>query len=168
MTFRRWLRKKRIWLYSRIVRDHGTPQSVARGWAIGMAIGCIVPFGLQLIVSVPLAIATKSSKVGSVVGTFVTNHFTIFLIYPVQVWAGSRILGGRLGYAQIKESMQAVIENQTFDSLFALGGEMAAAFFAGGFLLALALTPPTYFLVLRSVVRFRAKRAEKRARCLKA
>ena len=74
MTFRRWLKHKRIWLYSKIVRDSGSPESVARGWAIGMFIGCTVPFGAQLVVSVPLAILMKASKVGAVVGTFINNH----------------------------------------------------------------------------------------------
>ena len=163
MTFRRWLKRKRIWLYAKIVRDGGTPESVARGWAIGMAVGCVVPFGLQLLVSVPLAIAAKASKVGAVVGTFITNHFTIFVIYPAQVWAGLKILGGDAGYGEISEAMRSVVEEQTFDSLLSLGGEVAAAFFIGGFLLAAVCTPPTYFAVLRASRRFREKKAARAA-----
>lgn len=161
MTFRRWLKHKRIWLYSKIVRDSGSPESVARGWAIGMFIGCTVPFGAQLVVSVPLAIFMKASKVGAVVGTFITNHFTIFFIYPAQVWVGSRLAGGSLGYAQIKEVMGRVVEEQSWDSLLALGGELTAAFFIGGFVLALMCTPVTYFAVLRSVRLHRARRGRR-------
>ena len=159
MTFRRWFKRKRIWLYAKIVRDGGTPESVARGWAIGMFCGCFIPFGFQLVASVPLAIATKASKVGAVVGTFLTNHFTIFFIYPVQVWVGLKILGGGTGYGEIRESMRTVVEEQTFESLAALGGEVAAAFFIGGFLLAAVCTPPTYFGVLRATRRFRERKA---------
>ena len=69
--------------YNRAVREKGTPEYVARGWAIGMFVGFAVPFGLQLVVSVPLAFLMKGSKLGSVVGTMTTNHFTIFLIYLI-------------------------------------------------------------------------------------
>lgn len=161
MKFRRWLKRKRLWLYAKIVRDKGTPESVARGWAIGMFAGCFIPFGLQLVVSVPLAIVAKASKVGAVLGTFLTNHFTIFVIYPAQVWAGAKIIGSDIGYDQISASMQDVIEQQTFDSLFALGAELAAAFFIGGFILAAVCTPLTYFGVLRATRRFRARVAKK-------
>ena len=75
-----WIKKKCIWLYLKIVREKASPEYVARGWAIGMFCGCLIPFGVQLLISVPAAFILKGSKIGASIGTFVTNHFTIFFI----------------------------------------------------------------------------------------
>ena len=53
----------------KMVRDPLPPEDVAAGWALGMFVGCSVPFGLQLIVSVPLAMMMRVSKVGATVET---------------------------------------------------------------------------------------------------
>ena len=74
-------------LKAKMVRDPLPPEDVAAGWALGMFIGCSIPFGFQLIVSIPLAIMMRVSKVGATLGTLITNPVTIFIIYPVQTWA---------------------------------------------------------------------------------
>ena len=67
-------------LKGKMLRDRMSPNRVAAGWAIGMFIGCSVPFGFQLVVSVPVAVLTKTSKIGATLGTFVTNRVTIFFV----------------------------------------------------------------------------------------
>ena len=73
-------------LREKMVKDPLPPESVAAGWALGVFIGFAIPFGLQLIVSVPLALMMRVSKIGATVGTFVTNPATIFFVYPAQTW----------------------------------------------------------------------------------
>ena len=75
------LKKILTFYYMKAVRDKGTPEYIARGWAIGMFVGFAIPFGLQLAISIPLSFLMKGSKLGSILGTFTTNHFTIFIIY---------------------------------------------------------------------------------------
>ena len=48
MTLKKWIRQKYLFLYSKILKEKATPEYIARGWAIGMFYGCLVPFGLQL------------------------------------------------------------------------------------------------------------------------
>ena len=67
-------------LKRKMVREPLTPEAIAAGWALGMFVGCAIPFGLQLVVSVPLALMMRVSTVGATVGTFVTNPVTIFFI----------------------------------------------------------------------------------------
>lgn len=135
-------------LYVRMVREKASPDYIARGWALGMFIGCLVPFGFQLILSVPLSIMLRASKIGAVVGTFITNPFTIFLIYPAQTWIADRLFfSGRLSYSHLcglEWSFKAVVD---------LGAEAAKAFFVGGLLFALVFTPITYCAVLALVRR---------------
>ena len=154
MSIGTYFRQKWQFLFDKIVREKATPEYIARGWAIGMFCGCFIPFGLQLIFSVPASFLLKGSKTGAVLGTLITNHFTVFVIYPAQCYAGALLTGRMIPYSALEEAMKGVIEQNNFESLAALGTDVAVAFFVGGFLLAAIMTPITYFFV-RSVARKR-------------
>ena len=133
-------------LKSKMVRERMSPNRVAAGWAIGMFVGCAIPFGLQLIVSIPLAIATGTSKVGATVATFVTNPVTIFFIYPAQTWVVYRILFG---------ADPELPSEWTFESVKSLAGGTIASFFIGGVALGLVLSPVMFFTARKTIVRYR-------------
>ena len=156
-----WIRQQWQCLSEKILREQATPEFIARGWAIGMFYGCAIPFGFQLILSIPTAILLKGSKIGATVGTFVTNHFSIFVIYPVQCWIGNRLLGGDLSYGAISHALHDLVRQQSWDSLVQIGEELVAAFFTGGILSAAIFTPLTYFGVRALVRRHRARKAAK-------
>ena len=140
-------------LREKMVRDPLPPESVAAGWALGVFIGFSVPFGLQLIVSVPLALMMRVSKIGATLATFVTNPATIFFIYPAQTFVVNKLLfGGSLTYSRLANT------EWTWAAVRRLGAEAMASFFLGGFLLAIVMTPIAYFTVKRLVVRTRAFR----------
>ncbi|UKI30977.1 MAG: DUF2062 domain-containing protein [Lentisphaeria bacterium] len=146
-------------LYSKIVREKASPEYIARGWAIGMFFGCFIPFGLQLVCSIPTAFLLKGSKIGATLGTLITNHFTIFIIYPAQCWAGSHLLGGTLSYHAIETAMADVLKEQSYEALMKIGWELVAAFFLGGALLSVIMTPLTYWFVKNLVIRYRNRKA---------
>lgn len=140
-------------LREKMVRDPLPPEDVAAGWALGMFVGCAVPFGLQLVVSVPLALMMRVSKVGATLGTLLTNPVTIWFIYPAQTWLVNKALfGGSLSLANLMEV------EWTWEAVRKLGAEAMASFFLGGLLLGIVLTPLTYFAVKRLVVRYRARK----------
>ena len=58
-------------LKARMVKEQLPPEDIAAGWALGVFVGCAVPFGLQLIISIPLALMMRVSKVGATLGTSV-------------------------------------------------------------------------------------------------
>ena len=144
------LRAYWLGLKVKIVGDPLPPEDVAAGWALGMFIGCAIPFGLQLLVSIPLAIMMRVSKVGATVGTLITNPFTIFFIYPAQTWVMYNILFGH-------REMGELPTEWTRQSVMALSGPVIISFFLGGIALALVLSPITYFVVKRIVIRYRSK-----------
>ena len=160
-----WMEKIRRlvrYYYNKAVREKGSPEYIARGWGIGMFIGFAVPFGLQLLVSIPLSFLLKGSKLGATVGTLATNHFTIFIIYPFQCWLGSYLIGNPLSFSEISSGLEEVIKNQDYQTLFLLGKELVVSFFVGGFLLAFISTPICYYLVKTLVIRYRAAKEKRR------
>ena len=167
-----WVRKKSRKMYLKIVREKATPEYIARGWSIGMFFGCTIPIGGQLICSIPAAFLLKGSKIGAVLGTFLTNQVTIFFIYPVQCYAGARLLGLDLSYDCIKAKLKDVVSSEGFleclDALKNLAGELAGAFFLGGAIMAAVLTPITYFLVKKMVVGYRIRTQKRRRKRLEA
>ena len=139
-------------LKAKMVKDPLPPEDVAAGWALGMFVGCAVPFGLQLIVSVPLALMMRVSKIGATLGTLITNPVTIFIIYPAQTWAVNRLLfGGSLTFQRLMDM------EWTWHSVRRLGAEAMVSFFLGGLALGMILSPITYFLVRRLVLRYRSR-----------
>ena len=147
-----------------IVREPLPPESIAAGWALGMFIGCAVPFGLQLVIAIPLSAMMRVSKLGATLGTFITNPVTIIFIYPAQCWVGSRLLRSPFTW----EYLRGVCAKLTEISLFApdtwgvlaqLGGKVLCSFFFGGFVNAAVLSPITYFVIKGLVVSHRRRKA---------
>ena len=147
--------------YARILREKADARYIARGWAIGMFCGCFFPFGIQLLISIPAAFILRGSKIGATLGTLLTNHVTIFFIYPLQCYVGDRLMGGHLSWEQIRSAMENVLAKQSFDSLFALGWHLTIAFFIGGAILTAIMTPITYIGVKNLVEKRRARRLGK-------
>ena len=168
---KRWLIRRYARLRGKILREKATPEYIARGWAVGMFCGCFIPFGVQLAISLPLAFILRCSKIGATVGTLLTNHFTIFIIYPVQCFVGNWIIGGDLSYSNIRGEMHSMIRifesdgtRAAFRKLVELGWEFAIPFFVGGALLTAVMTPVTYVFVLNLVRKYRNRRVGKSAR----
>ena len=142
-----------------MVKDPLPAESVAAGWALGVFVGCAVPFGLQLIISIPLAMMMRVSKIGATAGTFITNPVSILLIYPAQTYVVNKILfNGSLTYSHLLEM------EWKWEVVRRLGSEVMVSFFLGGFLLAAILTPIAYFTVKRMVVAHRRRAAASEAR----
>ena len=138
-------------LKEKMVGDPLPPEDIAGGWALGMFIGCAIPFGMQLVVSIPLAIMMRVSKIGATVGTLITNPVTIFFIYPAQTWVMYNLLFGHREMGELPTVW-------TRESVMAMSGPVIISFFLGGLALAVILSPITYFTVKRIVIKYRKHR----------
>ena len=152
--------------YLKVLRTPGTPDFVARGWALGVAVGCIVPVFCQLVVSVPLSFIFRCSKIGAIGGTFVTTPPTAIFIYPIQIWVGNKIINGDLS----ADSAIKLVEIFNGDYPFVekwkafadMGSDLVAAFFAGGIAWAAVMVPVVYFGVKKLVISYRSMRENRR------
>ena len=138
-------------LKGKMLGERLSPEDIAGGWALGMFVGCAIPFGLQLLVSVPLAMMMRVSKIGATLGTLVTNPVTIFFIYPAQTWVVYNLLFGN-------REMGELPTEWTMKAVMALSGPVVISFFLGGLALALVMSPLTYFAVRRLVIAHRRRR----------
>ena len=172
MSAGRWFKKKWRKIYLKIVREKATPEYIARGWSIGMFFGCLIPIGGQLICSIPTAFLLKGSKIGAVLGTFITNQITVFFIYPVQCYAGAKLIGLDLSYSDIKIKLKDIVDASNFSEFVTatknLAGDLTLAFFVGGAIMAVVLTPITYIMVKRMVVSYRIQLEKRRRKRLAA
>lgn len=80
----------------RILRQKHTPDQIAGGVALGLFVGFALPPGLQIIIVIPLAMLLKVNVFASVSLVFVSNPFTMPIIYPFAAVIGSFITGIRL------------------------------------------------------------------------
>ncbi len=148
--------------YLKLVRNEGTPEYIARGVALGLAVGFIVPMFFQVLAVIPLAFLFRAAKVPAVAFTFVTNHFTVFIIYPVQCWIGSYLLMNPLTYGELKVLLRGVVTDPSWQTFKALGIDVGLAFLAGGIFFTLLTAPLSYLLTVKLVCKYREKREKRR------
>ena len=153
-----WIKARLSSLYDKLVRERKSAEFIARGWSIGVFVGSVIPFGVQIYVALPLSFLLKGSKIGALTGTLISNPLTIFFLYPAQCWAGSRILGKNVSWEAITEAMKDVMTHQDWSSLSHLSGHLVTSFFAGGLMLAAVSTPLAYFGILYLVRHYRRVR----------
>ena len=156
------------YLYIKMVRENGSPDYIARGGSLGVFVGCVVPVFCQLVVAIPLSFVFRCSKIGAALGTFVTTPPTAIFIYPVVIWVGNKVINGNLAAGDAKRLLDIFNGDQGFvekwQAFADTGGSLVAAFFAGGLLWALIMTPLTYFFVRYLVIRYRKMREALRKR----
>ncbi len=81
-----FIRKFRI-LLKKALLTNDSPEKLARGFAIGVFWGVLPTFGLAALFSLPTAILLKANRLTAIVGTFVSNPFTIpfYILWATQI-----------------------------------------------------------------------------------
>ncbi len=153
--------------YYKLVRQAGTPEYLARGMALGLFIGFLIPMGGQIIVVLVLAVWLKASKILAIAGTMVTNWFTVIIIYPLQCLIGSYLLFHPLKYSALQEQFRGLTENFSYSALWALGLEIAVPFFVGGLFLGIIAGFAGYRITLSLVREYRKHKELRRQKKLK-
>jgi uncharacterized protein (DUF2062 family) len=147
--------------YYKVVRQSGTPQSIARGMAVGVFIGFVIPVGFQVVAALIMAVPLKANKLVAVIGTFGSNHFTIPFIYPAQCYLGALCMLSPLSLSVINDDFKALLHEQSWAALKGLGAELLIPFLIGGLVLGVVSWPPTYYATYWMVVKYRAYRSER-------
>jgi uncharacterized protein (DUF2062 family) len=152
---------KSLKFYLRLMRHPGTPESVGRGVAAGLFTAFIIPTG-HMVAAFFLSVLVRGARGAAVLSTWITNPFTMPILYPFQCWLGSFIIGRPLSYALIKRLVSDAIYDPSMKTAGALGGELILSFFAGGVLLGTGAAAAGYFCTTAMVRRHRIRLAERK------
>lgn len=153
------INKKSItYLYFKLVRQSGSPESIARGVAIGLFVAFAIPFFFQMIIAFPLAIIFRAAKIPALACTWVTNYFTVPFVYPLQCYVGSLIMGHPFTYAYLKNIFTDFAKAPSFKALGTLGVEITIPFFVGGIVFGGICAFVGYFSSFGFVTRHRQKK----------
>ncbi|MBI2026719.1 MAG: DUF2062 domain-containing protein [Deltaproteobacteria bacterium] len=75
------LKTQALYHYYQFVRLNATPEEVSRGLAIGVFVGMLPIYGVQILAAILLAQVLGENKLSASIGTFVTNPLTSIPIY---------------------------------------------------------------------------------------
>ena len=145
-------------LKNRIKYLNGDPHYVAMGMAIGVFIAITPTIPFHMVLAVLLAIMLKGSKPAAIIGVWLSNPVTIPIFYLASYKAGAYILGHKIPF------------DQKYDSILELakiGMDATLAMLLGGILIGIPSAIFAYFLTKSVVMKYREKRAKKKASSLK-
>ena len=121
------------------------PRKIARSIAFGVAIGLVIPVGLQSMVSIPLAIFFRCNLILTLVGTLISNPVTLVPLYYIAYHIGTRLTGITLSFSQIEE----MILELNIDYFLQLGSDAIIVLITGTAVQALLYGGITYTAVYK-------------------
>ena len=165
VKFKYWRKQ----LYKRVARLQDAPMSVARGFALGVIFGNLMPPGLQLFTGIPVALLLGGNVLALVAGTCVSNPLTYVAVYVFNCKVGELFLN-TLGRADIHigEDLHTAIMTagefslrrpiQTFLALLNSLRPFLSCWISGGLIVGLAESVPAYYLAHAAVIEVRKLR----------
>ncbi len=150
-------------LYLMVVKQEGTPESLARGVGLGFFICFAFPFGTHLTLGIPTAFLLRANKFLTILFTFVSNPYTLPFIWPAQCWIGAMLMGRHLALRTIEEEFAHLLSSPSIAAFKELGAELLWPFLLGGLVLGILFGIPSYFTAL-GMIQAHRKRKEKALR----
>lgn len=152
-----------------VVRQRGTPEAIARGMALGMVVAFSPTIGIQLLMVLLLATMVNANRLSAVVPVFLTNVFTVPVVYGFTYAVGNLMLPGRF---RSNEKVRAILWeftrkvrqqefsswHETFTEFFRLGNDLFWPMLVGGLVVGVLGAAISYPVTLWAVHRFRSRR----------
>lgn len=150
------------------VRAQGSPESLARGAALGTWLTLTPTVGIQMTLAAVAGLPLKANLPVAIALIWLSNPVTIVPMYYGYYWLGAVLLGrDTRGYGELARDFKHqfdLIESQGFlQSLRNLGDEVLWPMTLGSLVLATALAVPAYFGVRAWALRRAARRAREQA-----
>jgi uncharacterized protein len=162
-------RPRGIWrlfaVFRKILQIDDTPESIAKGVALGIFIAMTPTVGLQMILVVIVHSFAKANRMAGIVMCYLSNPATMLPIYWADYQVGRLLLG------------QPAIPRETFNKIFALEGpnllmqlksfvenlmefswDVAGPLFLGGMIMGFFCGMPAYPVTLKIIRRHRERK----------
>ncbi|OGV38503.1 MAG: hypothetical protein A2020_13155 [Lentisphaerae bacterium GWF2_45_14] len=149
------------YFYVKLIKQNGTPDSIARGVAVGLLVAFIIPIGPQMIVALGIAYLLKAKKIPAMAATWVTNYLTVPFLYPLQCYIGSLAMGSPLSLRHLNKILGDFFKNPSLDTFADLGDDIMIPFFIGGAIFGILSAFIGYFFSYGLILRHRQKKDQK-------
>ncbi len=144
------------YLYLRIVRVRTDPHSTALGLALGVFVGCLPIIPFQFVTVLPLAFLLRGNRMTALLGTLVSNPFTVPIFYFFLYEVGKAVVPGRVPRLDMQQL--------AFSELLQKGGDLVTVMLVGGVIVGIPAGILTYFVSLRCIRAYQKKREARRLR----
>jgi uncharacterized protein (DUF2062 family) len=155
----------RMWHYLlwRIKRRPGTPEFIARGFAIGVAINFWPLLFTHFLCGLALCWIMSGDVIAMFIGTMLGNPWTFAIVYPIMYKIGKALLGLRPTHSEasidsVEEIWDKIWPVHSWDSLWIALRELVIPMALGGFLLALPCAIISYYLARNAIRVYHAQR----------
>jgi hypothetical protein len=179
MQFMESIKRACKYFYYRFIRLQATPESLARGVALGLFISTTPTFGVQTFIALFLAAILRCSKLAAAVAVQLTNALTAPFIFLGTYYLGAVILGRPFDQSRLEGLLDGFHwENVWTSGLSAFAPlwegfrDVFVSLWVGGLIVGVVLAAIGYFVVLGIDTKahmqiIRAKKQVERLRRLK-
>jgi len=150
-----WIGQFKLRVIDPIWRAQGSPESVARGGAMGLWVALTPTVGIQTMIVLLLAVPMRANMPIAMAMCWITNPLTLIPFYFAFYWVGAVVLGQQAaGFSEVGLKIGDVLSGipdqySLVDGLLVLGNEILWPMILGSLLLATATAVPMYFAILR-------------------
>ena len=162
-------RKFYKYLYLRLIRQGGSPYSLALSVAIGIFSGFVIPL-FQMLLAFFLAWSFKANKIVAAACTWVSNPFTYAIIFPLNVYIGGFFIKSKFDAEQLKEFSLSTVFTDFTKVLYFFVSDGMLMFMIGGAIVGSATALLSYGAVYFIIRKHREEKKErffKRRKALK-
>jgi uncharacterized protein len=148
--YRRWpfVRQGKLNLL-RFMRLQGSPDEIAKGFALGIFIGMTPTLGLQMLIAIFFAMLLRENKIAAALGVWITNPVTAAPIYALEYETGRRML--QMAPLRFPEEL-------TFEAMKLFGWELMVPLLFGSLIYGIFCAIIAYALTLRLIPFFKTWR----------
>jgi len=136
--------------YVRFLKIRGTPREIALGFALGIFVAMSPTMGFQMAIAIPIAAMLKWNKIAAAMAVWVSNPFTIPIIYWPTYYIGAKIMGMPLGL-----NAADMASGSTMLALAEKAPKIFGAMTLGGVVLGLPLAAISYYLAYFAIEKYR-------------
>ncbi len=152
---RLWKRGKRVarYWYILLLRIKAPAHAVAMGLALGVFVGFLPVIPFQTVLALALAFLCKSSKLAAMLGTWISNPADVVFLYFFAYRVGDFLLPFR--------GVNFDGQHLAITDIFSYGWQALAVMGLGGIVLGVPAGCITYFVSLRLIRLYHARRMER-------
>jgi len=163
----------------RILHVDDTPERIARGVAIGLAVAFSPFLGFHMIIALTIAALLKANKVLAVAMVWLSNPLTLLPVYLPAYMVGRSLVGwvhpaSKIDPAQVDDLLASIFSFSAFitrlhtaefwKDVGVVFGKIGLEVTVGGLVLGAMAAAAGYYLTYHLVVNYRAKKGRRRFR----